>query len=69
MEFPGVLKKKQVEFLGVNSKQRGICRGGQEKIMRNFQGRGLDFWKFPRNITQFCGVSGSEALCLEFPGI
>ena len=33
MEFPGVLKKYQVEFQGVNQKWHGISRGDQEKIM------------------------------------
>ena len=33
MEFPGVLKKQQVDFTGVNYKRRGISRGDQEKIM------------------------------------
>ena len=31
MEFPGVLKKQQVDFTGVNYKRRGISRGDQEK--------------------------------------
>ena len=29
MEFPGVLKKYQVEILGVNSKRSAISRGDQ----------------------------------------
>ena len=33
MEFPGVLKKKQVHFPGVNQKQCEISRGDQEKIL------------------------------------
>ena len=42
MEFPGVLKKKQVHFPGVNQKQCEISRGDQEKIMWNFY-KGLSF--------------------------
>ena len=36
MEFPGVLKKKQVHFPGVNEKQCEISRDDQENIMWNF---------------------------------
>ena len=45
--------------------------GDQEKIMWNFQGGPwFKTLKFPRGVTQFCGVSRGEALfCLEFPGV
>ena len=41
MEFPGVLKKKQVHFPGVNQKQCEISRG-DKKVMWNFY-KGLYF--------------------------
>ena len=35
-----------------------------------FQGSWFQVLKFPRIVTQFCGVSRCEALfCLEFPGV
>ena len=42
MKFPGVIKKKQVHFPGVNQKQCDISRGDQEKVMWNFY-KGLCF--------------------------
>ena len=41
MEFPGVMKKLQVNFPAVNLKQRGISKGDQEKIVRYFQDLGF----------------------------
>ena len=42
MEFTGVLKKKQVDFPGVNQKQCEIPKDDQENIMWNFY-KGLCF--------------------------
>ena len=42
MEFPGVLKKKQLRFPAVNQKQCEISRGDQAKIMWNLY-KGLYF--------------------------
>ena len=42
MEFTGVLKKKQVDFPGVNQKQCEISKDDQENIMWNFY-KGLCF--------------------------
>ena len=65
VEFPGVILlrysyKDEVAFPRVT----------KEKIMWNFQG--FWFWtlEFPKDLTQFCGISRCGALfCLEFPGV
>ena len=41
---------------------RGISKGDQEKIMWNFQGPLFLALEFPRDLTQFCGISRIE-LC------
>ena len=41
---------------------RGISKGDQEKIMWNFQGPLFLALEFPRDLTQFCGISRVE-LC------
>ena len=46
----------------------GISNGDQEKIVWNFQGSWFLALEFPRDLTQFCGISRGGALfCLEFP--
>ena len=45
----------------------GTSKSDQEKIMRNFQGSRFLFLEFPRDVTQFCTISGR--ICLEFPGV
>ena len=57
MEFPGALKKQKVDVPGANNKKNRISRGDQEKIMWIFQGSQFQVLKFPRSVTQFCGVS------------
>ena len=68
MEFPGVLKKQQVEFPIKNNVE--FPRDDQEKMTQNFQGSQFQALKFMRGVTEFCGDSKGKALfCLEFPGI
>ena len=67
MEFPSALKKEHVEIPGVNQKQSRISRAGQEKITWSFPGSWFLVLEFPRDVTQFCGISRGEALfSLEF---
>ena len=60
--FEGLIKN-EVEF----------PKGDPEKIMLNFQGQGSLFLglEFPRDLTQFCGISsrGWALFCLEFSGV
>ena len=61
---------EDMEFPGVNWKQSAISKGDQEKIMWNFQGSLFLALEFPRDLTQFCGISRHWALCcLEFPEV
>ena len=59
MKFPGPLKKQQVDFPRVNQKLCRICRGNQEKIMRNFQRSWFLTLKFASdkyNFVEFLGL-------------
>ena len=49
----------------------GISKGDQGKIMWNSHEESLYLaLEFPRDLTQFCGISrGWALLCLEFPGL
>ena len=51
------LSKEHVEFPGANSKRSGISKHKQEKIMWNFQESLFLAFEFPRDLTQFCGIS------------
>ena len=51
MEFLGVLKKYNVEILGVNWKRIGIFSGDQEKFMLIFCESWFLVLKFPRSVT------------------
>ena len=56
INFPGVLKKQQVDTPEINYKQRGIFRMTIKNFMWNFLGSGswLQALKCPRCVTKFC---------------
>ena len=69
MEFPGVLKKQNVEIPRVN-KKGGISRSDQEKIVWNFHGSWFLALDIPMGVTQFGRISRGEAsFRLEFPWV
>ena len=69
MKFPGVLKKKSVEILGIIQKGSGISRG-DKKIVWNFHRSWFLALKIPMGVIQFCGISwGEPSFCLEFLGV
>ena len=53
VEALGLLKRQQVNFLEANSKQSGIFRDDQQKIMWNFQGSCFQALTFKFGVTQF----------------
>ena len=67
MEFPGVLKKENVEIPGVNFKKSRISRGVQAKTHVEFHGSCFLTLEFPKGVTEFCRISRSESFfSLEF---
>ena len=66
--FQGYQRNSMWNFQGL--KQSGISKGVQEKIMKNFQWSWFLALGFPRDVTQFCGISKGGALfSLKFPGV
>ena len=68
IDFPRILKKSQVKFLGVKQKTTQIFRGNQEKLTKILQWSWFLVSKFPGGVTQLCWISRVEAMFYpEFP--
>ena len=68
--FQGYQRNSICNFQELIKNRGEISTDDQEKIMWNFQGSCFLALKFPRDVTQFCGISRVGALlCLEFPGL
>ena len=66
--FQGYQRNSMWNFQGL--KQSGISKGVQEKIMKNFQWSWFLALEFPRDVTQFCGISiGGALFSLKVPGV
>ena len=66
----GYQRNSMWNFQGLIKKQKGNYEGDQEKIMWNFQGSWFLALEFPRDLTQFCGISrGGSLFFLEFQGV
>ena len=71
----GISKQLGEGILGKNPNRKDSGWGygiswGQRNSMWNFQGSLFLVLKFPRDLTQFCGIfRGWALLCLDFPGV
>ena len=61
--FQGYQRNSMRNFQGLIKKLSGISKGDQEKTIQSFQGSLFLALEFPRDLTQFCGIS---LFCLKF---
>ena len=70
MEFPGLSKKKHVEFSGLIKNEVEFPRVTKKNYMWTFQGSLFLALEFARDVTQFFGISRAYVFfCLEFPWV
>ena len=58
----GILKKEHTQITGLNLKRSGISGGFKENLLWNFHSSLFLILEFPRDVTQFCGISRGKSL-------